>query len=201
MLKVGLTGGIGSGKSTVAEAFRVLGVPVYNADSRSKVLVNQHPDLKRRIINSFGEESYLNGIYNRKYIASIVFQDAAKLSLLNSLIHPYTIADAESWFAAQQAAYALKEAAILFESGADKYVDIVIGVTAPVHLKIDRIIQRDGITAIEIMDRMNRQMDEEEKMKLCDWVIVNDETASIIDQVLTIHETLLRKSKELLTQG
>lgn len=201
MLKVGLTGGIGSGKSTVAEAFRVLGASVYDADSRSKVLVNQNPDLKKRIINSFGEESYLNGIYNRKYIASIVFQDEDKLSLLNSLIHPYTIADAESWFTNQQAAYAIKEAAILFESGANKYVDIVIGVTAPMHLKIERIIQRDGITAIEIMERMNRQMDEEEKMKLCDLVIINDETASIIDQVLTIHETLLRKSKEQLTQG
>jgi dephospho-CoA kinase len=201
MLKVGLTGGIGSGKSTVAEAFRVLGVPVYNADSRSKLLVDQQLELKRSIIAAFGDESYLNGVYNRRHIASIVFQDAAKLSLLNSLIHPYTIADAESWFAAQHAVYAIKEAAILFESGADKYVDVVIGVTAPMNLKIERIIQRDGITAIEIIDRMSKQMDDEEKMKLCDLTIINDETASIIDQVLTIHETLLRKSRAQLTQG
>lgn len=195
MLKVGLTGGIGSGKSMVAEAFRAMGVPVFDADKRARQLVNESAEIRKRITSLFGDESYVHGEYNRAFIASIVFSDEAKLSLLNELIHPHTIADAERWFQNQQYPYAVKEAAILFESGANKYVDFVIGVSAPMELRISRVMQRDGITAAQVTERINRQMNEADKMKQCDHVIINDEKNSIVNQVLEIHEFLLKKSQ------
>jgi len=192
MLKVGLTGGIGSGKSTVAQIFYSLGVPVYNADKRAKSLVNELPDLKKKIIDLLGDESYQNGIYNRPYIAQIVFTDEEKLAALNRLIHPYSIGDADNWFLQQKSAYIIKEAAILFESGADEHLDMVIGVSAPLEQRIRRVQQRDGLSVEEILRRVCNQMDETEKMKLCDYLIVNDEKQSLIKQVLQLHQVFQR---------
>lgn len=193
MLKVGLTGGIGSGKSTVAKIFEILGIPVYYADDAAKRLMNEDEDLKASIIKHFGTESYINNQLNRSWIASIVFNDEEKLALLNSLTHPATIRDSNEWMRKQTSAYTIKEAALIFESGSDAYLDYVIGVKAPAPLRISRTMQRDHITEEEVLKRMARQMNEETKMQRCDFIIVNDEQQMIMPQVLALHEKLSRQ--------
>ncbi len=190
MLKIGLTGGIGSGKSTVAKVFEVLGIPVYYADDETKKLMNEDAGLKKKIIEGFGEKSYVNGELDRTYISSIVFNDKQKLALLNSLTHPATIHHAEQWMKKQTSAYAIKEAALIFESGSDKQLDKVIGVYAPEELRIARVMKRDGVSREEVLKRISRQMNEEEKMKRCDFVIRNDEQQLLLPQVMKLHEEL-----------
>jgi dephospho-CoA kinase len=191
MIKVGLTGGIGSGKSVVAKVFEVLGIPVYYADDAAKKLMNTNADLKAAIIKNFGEASYVNGELDRKYMASAVFNDKEKLELLNSLTHPVTIRDAEEWSQKQTSPYIIKEAALLFESGANKNLDYVIGIEAPLPLRIKRVMARDGISEQEIMKRINRQMNEEEKLKRCDFVIINNEEELVLPQVMELHKKFL----------
>ncbi len=194
MLKIGITGGIGSGKTTVAKVFETLGIPVYYADDEAKRIMNEDEELKKKIITNFGKESYENDKLNRAYLASIVFNDRYKLDLLNSIVHPATIKDAEQWMQNKNTAYALKEAALLFESGAAENLDYVIGVTAPQHLRIKRVMERDGITRDEVLKRINRQIEEDIKIKLCDFVIVNDEQQLVIPHVIQLHEQLLSLS-------
>ncbi len=191
MLKVGLTGGIGSGKTTVAKIFTVLCIPVFDADTEAKRIMNEDEDVKKKIIALFGEDAYKNNELNRKYIADIVFADAIKLDKLNALVHPATIAAAEKWMQRQTTPYAIKEAALMFESAAAENLQCVIGVFAPEHLRIQRIMQRDNITREEALSRMNRQIDEEIKMSLCDFIIINDEQQLVIPQVLQLHEKLI----------
>jgi dephospho-CoA kinase len=188
MLRIGLTGGIGSGKSTVARIFGVLGIPVYSSDGASKRLMEEDEELKSKIVNSFGEESYSNGGLNRKYLSGLVFNDKKKLNLLNSLVHPATIKDALAWMNKQNAPYLIKEAALIFESGSNKFLDYVVGVKAPYSLRLERAMQRDNIKSEQVEARMKLQMDEEEKMNLCDFIIVNDEKKMLISQVLQLHE-------------
>jgi len=191
MLKIGLTGGIGSGKSTVAKIFEVLGTPVYYADEAAREIMNSDKQLKTALIKNFGEQTYQGGELNRAYLASLVFADKQKLELLNSLTHPATIRDANRWIQQQTSPYIIKEAALLFESGANKYLDLVIGVYAPVELRIQRVIQRDNATREEILQRMNRQIDEAAKMKLCNFIITNDEQELLTPQVLRLHEKFI----------
>lgn len=204
MLKVGITGGIGSGKSTVAKIFASLGIPVYDADRAAKRLVLTDLDIRKKIIENFGPESYLNGQYNRTYISHIVFNNKQKLGLLNEIIHPATIRDANKWFLRQDAPYALKEAALIFESDSKKHLDYVIGVYAPQSLRILRTVERDGITEEQVKTRIAKQMDEEEKMRLCDFVIDNSGAISVISQALEVHVQLsgiaLNTKKEALEQ-
>jgi dephospho-CoA kinase len=193
MLKVGLTGGIGSGKTTVAKIFEVLGIPVFYADDAAKAIMYSDVELRAEIIRQFGKEAYDDGILNRKWLAGIVFNDPAKLALLNSLTHPITIRIAAEWMLRQKSPYVIKEAALLFESGAHKDLDLVIGVSAPLELRIKRAMDRDRLTEEEIMKRINRQMDEGLKLKKCDFIVVNDEVEMIIPQVLELHEKFLKK--------
>jgi dephospho-CoA kinase len=192
MLKIGLTGGMGSGKSTAAKIFEVLGIPVYYADEAARQIMNSDEELKQRIIMHFGAQSYLNGELNRKYIAAKVFNNKENLALLNSLTHPVTIRDAEMWMKKQTAPYALKEAALIFESGSEKILDYVIGVSAPENLRIERSMKRDNISAGEVKNRMKNQMNQEKKMSLCDFVVVNDEQRPLLPQVITLHQQLLQ---------
>lgn len=192
MLKVGLTGGIGSGKSTVAKIFEVLGIPVYYADAATKKIMNTDRRLKAELIKHFGEQAYTNNELNRAYIASIVFADPEKLALLNSLTHPATIRDANHWMEKQSAPYVIKEAALLFESGADQHLDHIIGVSSPEELRIRRVMERDKAPREEVLGRLRRQMPEEEKISRCDSVILNDESELLIPQVLRLHEKLLK---------
>lgn len=193
MIRVGLTGGIGSGKSTVARVFEVLGIPVYYADEATRQLMNTDEILKKEIISNFGEESYSNGQLNRPYIASIVFNDKEKLELLNALTHPATIRHANAWMQQQTSPYVIKEAALIFESGSAENLDYVIGVSAPKPLRIQRVMERDHISAEEVQKRMSRQLSEEMKMKLCDFVLVNNDSDLLTPQVLALHEQLLKK--------
>src|SRR6185312_6482878 len=194
MLRIGITGGIGSGKSTVADIFNVLGIPVYSSDDASKRLMVEDKDLKKNIIESFGEESYVNGILNRKYLAAQVFNDSQKIALLNSFVHPATINDARRWTEKQNTAYTIKEAALIFESGSDEFLDYVIGVKSPADLRVTRAMTRDNVTREQVEARMKLQMDEDEKMKRCDFIIINDEQQMLIPQVLLLHERFLKEA-------
>lgn len=193
MLKVGLTGGIGSGKTTVARIFNVLGISVYSADDAAKRLMVENDELKNNIIRSFGIESYVNGELNRKYLSAQVFNDSRKIELLNSFVHPATIQDAQLWMEKQQAPYIIKEAALIFESSSNQFLDYVIGVQSPTELRIERAMKRDNISREQVEARMKLQMDEEEKMKRCDFIIVNDEQQRLIPQVLLLHENFLHQ--------
>ena len=196
MIKVGLTGGIGSGKTTVAKLFESLGIPVYYADDKTKYLMNNNAALKNSIIQHFGNEVYKDGALNRKYLASIVFNDKKKLDLLNSLTHPITIIDADEWMNRQTTPYVIKEAALLFESGAAEKLDYVIGVYAPQHIRVQRVISRDKLPVEEVMKRITRQIDEEKKMKLCNFIITNNDKQLVIPQVLELD----KKFRELSTK-
>jgi dephospho-CoA kinase len=191
MLKIGLTGGIGSGKTTVAHIFEVLRIPVYYADNAAKRLMNEDNNLKQQIIAHFGEESYVDGKLNRSYLSTVVFSDAEKTKLINSIIHPATIADAELWMCKQTTPYAIKEAALIFEAAAEKQLDLVIGVQSPLPIRMQRVMQRDNITEEAVLARMQKQMNEEEKINRCDFVIVNDEEELLTPQVVELHEKLL----------
>lgn len=192
MKKIGVTGGIGSGKSTVCKVFEVLGIPVYYADVEAKRLMQHNHLLKIAIREHFGHEVYdSDGNLDRMFLAKMVFSDKDKLALLNSLVHPVTIRDAELWAERQDAPYVIKEAALMFESEAFHYVDKVMGVSAPLSLRIKRTMDRDHVDREEVMRRMKNQMDEEMKMKMCDFIIYNDEQHAVIPQVLKLHEEIL----------
>jgi dephospho-CoA kinase len=195
-LKIGLTGGIGSGKSTVAKILEVLGVPVYYADDEAKRLMNENEVLKKSIISQFGKESYKDGILDRAYLASQVFENKEKLAALNALTHPATIRDAERWMSEQKTPYAVKEAALIFESGSEAHLDYVIGVQSPSALRIERTMARDSISREEVLRRIASQMDEKEKMKRCHFIIYNDEEQPILPQVLALHRKLMEMAGE-----
>jgi dephospho-CoA kinase len=196
MFIAGITGGIGSGKSTVANLFRILGVPVYDADYAAKKIMQEDLYVKQQITELFGVDSYENGKLNTSFISSVVFQKPEMLDRLNAIIHPATIQNARNWFSQQQATYVVKEAALLFESGSVKDVDFVIGVYAPALLRIKRVMNRNKISAEEVKRRMKNQIDENIKMRLCDEVIINDDSQLVIPQILSLHEKLLQKAKE-----
>jgi dephospho-CoA kinase len=198
MLKIGLTGGMGSGKTTVSKIFTVLGIPVFYADDAAKNIMNEDADLKQSVINTFGVEAYVNGTLNRKYIADIVFNDKFKLDQLNALVHPVTLAAADKWFSRQSSPYVIKEAALMFEAGAAAHLDYVIGVFAPQQLRLRRVMQRDQSAREQVLARMYSQIDETIKMKLCDFVIINDERQAVLPQVLLLHEKLLNEALKQL---
>jgi dephospho-CoA kinase len=189
---IGLTGGIGSGKSSIAKVFANLGVPIFDADSTAKNIMNTNPIIKEKLIAAFGEDVYTKSdILNRSYLSKIVFTDEYKLALLNNIVHPITIQAALDWAAVQTTPYVIKEAALFFESGSSFGAHKIIGVTAPKSLRINRVMKRDHCTKEEVEKRMSHQIQESLKMKLCDWVIVNDDQQLVLPQVLAIHETIL----------
>lgn len=188
MKKIGITGGIGSGKSTICKVFEVLSVPVYYADIRAKALMEEDPELVQQISDLFGYGMYEEGKLQRQKLAEIVFKDPQKLNQLNSLVHPAVFRDNEKWMAAHaDANYVIKEAALIFESGSYKNLDAVITVFAPEVLRIQRVLKRDDTTESAIKDRISKQMPEEEKISKSDFVIYNDEKQLVLPQVLEIH--------------
>ena len=196
MLKIGLTGGIGSGKTTVAQIFEVLGIPVYYADKEAKRLMTSNHQLKLELIKSFGAEIYENGKLKSALLASIVFTDSQKLNLLNSLVHPATLLDAKEWMEKQTTPYSIKEAALIFEAGASEKLDFIIGVSAPEHIRIKRVMERDGISKKDVEKRLSNQLDENEKIKRCHFVVVNDEKELLTPQILKLHQYFLDKVVE-----
>jgi len=194
MLKVGLTGGIGSGKSTVAKIFNVLGIPVFDADSEAKKLM-ETPPIRTAIQLTFGAATYTNNHLNRKVLSDIVFSDAVKLAALNAIVHPATITAARQWMERQMAAFVIKEAALLFEAGTTSGLNYIIGVTAPKAMRIERVMQRDNSSQQMVESRMDKQMDESLKMKLCDFVLHNNGQQLLTTQVLNVYHQLLALEK------
>lgn len=190
MLRIGLTGGIGSGKTTIAKIFSTLGIPVYDADTAAKRLMHTDEQIRQKLIARFGQDVYQDNTLNRSYLSSVVFNDEAALAELNAITHPATIQDADNWFNKQRAAYAIKEAALIFESSSNKYLDYVIGVWAPENIRMQRTLLRGGVTEDQVKSRMLKQMDEKRKMHLCDFVIDNSGIKAVLPQVLELDKKL-----------
>lgn len=192
MQQVGITGGIGSGKTTTCRIFEQLGIPVYYADDRAKALMVEDDALASAIRSLLGEQAYHpDGSLNRAYVASKVFGDTGLLQGLNDLVHPAVAEDGHAWHQRQRdVPYTLKEAALLFESGSYKALDKIITVTAPKELRLQRVMERDGSRAEEVRARMNQQMPEKEKVALADFVICNDGRQSLVQQVVEVHRQL-----------
>jgi dephospho-CoA kinase len=197
MLKIGITGGIGSGKTTVCRVFELLGIPVFYADNVAKTIMQTDSQLKNEILNTFGQESYsIDGQLNRPYISSIVFKDQSQLNKLNALVHPAVFRAFDRWIAEQQEVpYILKEAALLFESESYKMCDLSILVISPESTRISRIKARDHISEEEIMLRMKRQFSDEQKMKLANHILINDENCLLIPQILDLNQQFLKISR------
>ena len=170
----GITGGIGSGKSTAAKIFEELGIPVYNSDTRAKTIQNENSEVKVKIIATFGEEAYNENGLNKSFISKQVFQNNEKLKILNSIVHPAVFQDFEDWKKAQEVNIVMKEAAILIESGSYKDCDVVISVVVDVETRIARTIKRDGLSREEILARINNQISDEERIEKSDFIIDNN---------------------------
>jgi dephospho-CoA kinase len=193
MLKIGITGNIGSGKTTVSKIFEVLGVPVFYADDEAKRVMVNDAILIAELKQAFGAQSYFeDGTLNRKHIAGIVFNNEAELKKLNAIVHPAVFRAFDNWVPRfKNAPYVLKEAALLFESSSYKMCDKSIIVTAPLELRIERVTLRDGFSRDEILNREARQFSEEKKLQLADYAIKNDNSELVIPQVLALHERFL----------
>lgn len=191
MLKVGITGGIGAGKSVVCRVFQTLGIPVFDADSTAKKLMEEDKELVSSIKELFGADIYTPTSLDRQRLASIVFTQPQLLKQLNELVHPATIAYGEEWIGRQTSRYIIKEAAIFFESGSYKEMDVMVGVSAPVEVRIKRALQRPNMTYDKVVERIANQMDDTEKMKKCNHVIINDGHTALIPQVVKLHNLLL----------
>jgi dephospho-CoA kinase len=193
MIKVGLTGNIGAGKTTVSRFFDVLGIPIFNSDYRAKQLLNNDKHLKTAVLNLFGNSAYLDGKLNSSYLANLVFNDSKKLNQLNMLVHPVVNRDFSNWCACQKdIPYVIKEAAILFESKTHKDLDKIIAVVAPHDLRLERVVKRSGIKKSDILKRMNNQIEQSKIAELSDFVVVNDEIQLLIPQLLSIHQNILK---------
>lgn len=192
-LLVGISGGIGAGKTLISKIFSLLNIPIYNADERAKWLMVYQQNLKNNIVKEFGEESYdKDGGLNRSYLANIVFSDAEKTTRINELVHPAVGEDFKQWADSQHTAYVLKEAALLFETDSYKSLDYTIHVTASESIRIDRVKSRDPQRSTEqIRQIIQKQFTEEEKNKLADFLVTNDGSILVIPQVIKIHEQLL----------
>lgn len=195
MLHVGITGGIGAGKTTVCKLFEVLGIPIYYADDRAKWLMENQQELISGIVQLFGTEAYdAQKHLNRSYIAQKAFHNPELLQQLNALVHPAVALDGMEWQQAQsEIPYTLKEAALLFESGSYKLLDKIIVVSAPLELRIQRVMERDGSTREAVLQRISRQIPQEEKEARADFIIHNDGISPLIPQVLSIHQKLCGK--------
>jgi dephospho-CoA kinase len=197
MLKIGITGGIGSGKTTVCHLFETLHIPVYYADDAAKWLMNNNADLIIAIKNAFGSDVYNDqNQLQRTKLASIVFSNANARKLLEGLVHPAVEQHNQQWIEQHKnAPYVLKEAALIFESGSYKHLDKVITVTAPLELRISRVTKRDNATVEQVKARIAAQMPDEEKIRLSDFVIYNNEQQMLIPQVMHIHEQIMQQIK------
>lgn len=193
MIIVGLTGGIGSGKTTVAKQFSEIGIPVYIADEEAKGLMLRSKIIKRKLIKLFGNEAYVGNELNKSFLANIIFNDKAYLQKMNAIVHPKVARHFEKWVLKQEAPYVIKEVAILFENGGHKACDFVITVTAPIETRIKRLLKRDNTSKGKIEAIMKNQWTDEEKVKHSHFVIENIELENTKKQVVKIHKEILKK--------
>lgn len=193
-LKVGITGGIGTGKSFVSKIFKTMGIPFYDADLEAKLIMVKDNNIRSALVKAFGPETYFeDGSLNRVYLSKQVFDNSQRLEMLNNIVHPAVIRAGVDWSNAQNGPYSLKEAALLYESGSYKKLDYTILVTAPQELRIARVMKRDKVSREEVLNRIQKQMPEEEKLKFADFVIHNDEQQPLLPQIINIHHTLLKR--------
>ena len=198
MLRIGLTGGIGSGKSTVAHIFSILNINIYDSDARAKMLMLNQP-VKSQIIDLLGQESYSERGINRKWIAKQVFADKKLLQQLNDVVHPAVHEDFIQWCSAQTGAYVIQESALTFETGNYLHMDTVITVNAPEEIRIERVMQRDGVLREQVEKRMESQWLQSEKLRYAEFVIENDGKSALIPQVLNLHARLINLNAQLAT--
>jgi len=196
-LIIGLTGGIGSGKTTIAKLFNILGVPIYYTDVEAKKLMHNSKIIKRRLIAKFGDKVYQDNTLNRSFLANLVFTNKENLKYLESVVHPKVNQHFKRWLKKQNKPYILQENAILFENGSDKLCDYVLTVTAPIKVRINRVIKRDKITEKQVVERMNNQWSDEKKINKSDFVINNITLKESEKLVLEIHNKILQLSKKL----
>lgn len=190
--RIGLTGGIGSGKSTVAKIFEILGIPVYYADDRAKKLMNESLEIRAKIQENFGEETYDDkGLLNREFLAKTIFSDPEKVKIINSIVHPVVGKDFEEWADQQSSPYVLKEAALIFESESHEKLDAVITVSSPIKIRINRILMRDPHRSSDQINQIiDQQLPDEIKNEKADYVIKNKDNVMLIPQVLSLHQKL-----------
>jgi len=190
--RLGVTGGIGSGKTTVCRIFRVLGVPVFMADEVARSLMNGDIDIARGISNIAEKDLYTTGELDRRELARLIFNQPDLLRKVNAVVHPAVLRNFEEWTSSQEVPYVIMEAAVLFESNADKTVDRVVSVSAPVEERISRVMGRSGMTRMEVLDRINNQLEDEEREEQSYYVINNADNEMIIPEILKIHDDMLR---------
>ncbi|MEN8203336.1 MAG: dephospho-CoA kinase [Bacteroidota bacterium] len=194
MIQVGLTGGIGSGKTLVCSVLEKFGVAVYYADEEARRLMNTDPGLMRQIEELFGQEAYRNGTLDRGLLAGRVFDDSPMLAKLNALVHPAVREHYSNWVELQaDVPYVVEEAAILFESGSDRYMDMNVLIWADKEERIQRVMQRDGVSRDQVEKRMHMQISEEEKKRRADIVIYNDGREMLLPQIIKLHNTILKR--------
>jgi dephospho-CoA kinase len=194
LLKIGITGGIGSGKSVVCQIFNTLGISVFDADAEAKKLYDQ-PDVKDIIVREFENDLYPEGQFDRKKMADIVFHSPEKLKQLNHLLHPLVERQFQRWVLRQQSHYVVKEAALLIESSSYKTLDYLVLVSCPLNTRIERVMNRDQTSREEVMARIAKQLPEDEKRSYCDFEIINDDRTLLIPQVLALHEKFMNQQK------
>ena len=195
MYKVGITGGIGSGKSTVAELLSDRGVAIYNSDLRAKELMNSNAALREALIATFGAECYTQDGLNRAWLAQRVFNNEAELAKLNAIVHPAVMQDFTAWAEAEEGNYVVLESAILLEAGLESYVDVVVAVMAPKELRLERAMLRDGASREQIEERMRNQMSDEERTDRAKYAIVNIDLEELEEDVEQLHRRLCYDSK------
>jgi len=200
--EVGVTGGIGSGKSLICKIFSVLGIPSYNADEKARILMNEDPALKDSIKRHFGENTYdESGALDRKFLSNIVFNNKESLKVLNSLVHPQVAIDYNNWVKKQKSDIVIEEAALLYETGASKSLDFIIVVTAPEEVRIERVMKRDSRSKKQIKNIMENQWSDERKAELGDAIIVNDNSTPLISQVLAVMEKIKNEANLKFVQA
>lgn len=190
---VGITGGIGSGKTTIAKVFNTIGIPVYHADAEAKALMNRSKVIRRKLITLFGESAYEDGQLNRSYLRSQIFNDKKLLSKMNAIVHPKVGAHFKKWIEKQNSIYILKEVAIIFENNLEAQYDYIITVVADESSRIERVIKRDNVTKAEVLAIIKNQLSDKEKIKRSDFVIYNNDLTEAKKQAYTIHRQILKK--------
>jgi dephospho-CoA kinase len=196
-LKLGITGGIGSGKTSVCRVFSVLGTPVFSADKEAHIIMNNDPVVIEKLKNLIGSDLYSEGVLNRAEMARLIFNDGRLLNEVNSIVHPAVFESFFKWVQRQTFPYVILEAAILFESGASEIVDKKATVIAPLSQRIDRVIKRNRLTYDQVMERIKNQMDDDSRIRLSDYIISNSEHDMIIPEILSIHNDMLTLVKDI----
>lgn len=195
MTKIGITGGIGTGKTVVCKIFETFGIPVYYSDQRAKYLMENDKNLIRQITENFGQVYTKDGKLNRKKLAQIIFNDKNKLQTINQIVHPAVKADFLLWSKKQQTPYVIKESALLFESKQYTDLDYIVTVWAPLELRIIRTMQRDNISRQKVIERINNQLDDQVKIYRSDFLIINDEQTALLPQILNLHKFFLKQNR------